>query len=126
MEYGILYATTKTRVVFCTGKSYSRSTLQYWERHLQLMRLAVRDKRRGKKLMVGGSGRVSPSWVVEDAMCNWIKDEGRKERPPLGLGVMTPFKSSLKDRYTELYSKTPPPSSGVAMACFVQCMHFAL
>jgi hypothetical protein len=45
------------------------------------MQMAVKNKRRAKKLNVGGSGRVSPFASIENELCGWIKDERREERP---------------------------------------------
>ena len=69
------------RVAFCRGKSFSRTTLKYWEDHYEEMIAAVAERKRAKKRTVGGSGRVSPSAPVEDALCVWIKDQRRDERP---------------------------------------------
>ncbi|GMG18440.1 unnamed protein product [Phytophthora fragariaefolia] len=74
-------SSSETRVSFCEGRAFSRSALQYYEHHLDEMKLAVQDKKRAKKLTVGGSGRVSPSAYVEDELCGWIKDERPEERP---------------------------------------------
>jgi hypothetical protein len=74
-------SSAETREGFCKGRDFSRSTLQYWVHQFDAIQMAVKNKRRSKKLTVGGSGRVSPSVSIEDELCGWIKDVRREERP---------------------------------------------
>lgn len=69
-----------TRTEFCRQRGLNRTTHQTWQRELERMRRSINDDGRGKKLTVGGSGRVPLTRPVEDALLQWVKDQRREER----------------------------------------------
>ncbi|EGZ09751.1 hypothetical protein PHYSODRAFT_338487 [Phytophthora sojae] len=74
-----------TRKAFCTLRDVKRSTLQTWQRKLNKL-IAVSERRgtahpsRANRLTLGGSGRVSPSAPVKDAVVTFIKAARREEQ----------------------------------------------
>jgi hypothetical protein len=85
------------RTQFCKGRTFSRSTHQLWDKQLIAMENAVQLDKRGKCLTMGGSGHVSLSKPVEDALCVWIKDERREERPVSIEGIILECSTMLPD-----------------------------
>ncbi|KAE9349543.1 hypothetical protein PR003_g5830 [Phytophthora rubi] len=74
-----------TRMAFCKLRGINPPTLQTWER--KLMKLVEVSSRQGtttpsraSRLIVVGSGRVSPSTPIEDALVTFVKDARRDEQ----------------------------------------------
>ncbi|KAE8908078.1 hypothetical protein PF001_g22017 [Phytophthora fragariae] len=72
-------------MAFCKLRGINPPTLQTWER--KLMKLVEVSSRQGtttpsraSRLIVAGSGRVSPSTPIEDALVTFVKDARREEQ----------------------------------------------
>ncbi|KAL4114458.1 hypothetical protein PRIC2_014395 [Phytophthora ramorum] len=74
-----------TRMAFYKLRGIKRPTLQTWERKLKKIvevssRQGTQGPSRASRLTVGGSGRISPSAPIQDALVTFIKDARRGNR----------------------------------------------
>ncbi|RLN11030.1 hypothetical protein BBJ28_00009198 [Nothophytophthora sp. Chile5] len=79
LEYEALATQGVTKSDFCREKNIPRQSLQTWERKRDRLSRAVNapkrsNERRASHLTLGGSGRISASACIEDALCTYVKD----------------------------------------------------
>ncbi|RLN89568.1 hypothetical protein BBJ28_00027156, partial [Nothophytophthora sp. Chile5] len=79
LEYEALTTQGVTKTDFCREKNIPRQSIQTWESKRERLFRAVNapkrsNERRASHMTLGGSGRISASPCIEDALCTYVKD----------------------------------------------------